>query len=652
MQLLAQFSQYLVFVLIGFFILFFHVTLSDPRTTVAGLICGNTTQTSPSMVPNFNNLMNRLTGILDDNMEGMDYISSPLPPILGFAQCHGDLTQDECRTCFAKARALVSSCPPASTARVFLDGCFLRYDQRTMIDQFADKTNDRVNCSSVDGNLDDQLMRMEFGKKVRIALQNITFKAPRSQGFAVAESKGGVNRVYVLGQCWEMVTEDGCRACLDNAGQMLMTECVPGNEGRALNAGCYVRYSTEKFYGDKAERVTYDEKGTLMIVMVITTALFFLLLLGALISYIRMKSIGQGVNPFTRLPSTVSKSKINLKYEVLEKGTDYFDPSNKLGQGGAGSVFKGTLPDGRIVAVKRLFFSTRQWVDEFFNEVNLISGTEHKNLVKLYGCSIEGPESLLVYEYVSNDNLDRHLFDKKRTHILTWEQRMEIVCGIADGLAYLHGGFHSPVKIIHRDIKGSNILLDENMVPKIADFGLARCVLGDESHVSTGIAGTLGYMSPEYLVRGQLTEKADVYAFGVLAIEIVSGKKNTVFLQSSSSILLSVWRHYKGNKLSETVDASLNGNFNAEDASRVLQIGLLCTQTAAAQRPTMPQVVQLLNGTTKEIPSPKDPPFVNASILGSDDTSFSMTETQSQDSFSTCHTDSIGHSFSRLPQAR
>lgn len=115
-------------------------------------------------------------------------------------------------------------------------------------------------------------------------------------------------------------------------------------------------------------------------------------------------------NPFKRLPSSVNKSKINLKYEVLEKATDYFDASNKLGQGGAGSVYKGTLTDGRIVAVKRLFFSTRQWVDEFFNEVNLISGTKHKNLVKLYGCSIEGPESLLIYEYVSNHNLDRHLF--------------------------------------------------------------------------------------------------------------------------------------------------------------------------------------------------------------------------------------------------
>lgn len=264
MRLLKQIYNHVGFLILGFSVLLFPVALSDPRTTVAGLICGNTTQTSPSMIPNFNKMMNKLEEILEDHMEGMDYISSPLPPILGFAQCHADLTQDECLTCFAKARALVSTCRPAATARVFLDGCFIRYDQQAMIDQFKDNANDRVNCSSVNGNLDDHLMRMDFGNKVRTVLQNISFKAPNhsSNGFAVAESKGGVNRVYALGQCWKLLNENGCRACLLDAGQRLMTECVPGSEGRVLNAGCYVRYSTEKFYSERAEKSVYGNSQT------------------------------------------------------------------------------------------------------------------------------------------------------------------------------------------------------------------------------------------------------------------------------------------------------------------------------------------------------------------------------------------------------
>ncbi|GFP98945.1 cysteine-rich receptor-like protein kinase 42, partial [Phtheirospermum japonicum] len=182
-------------------------------------------------------------------------------------------------------------------------------------------------------------------------------------------------------------------------------------------------------------------------------------------------------------------SNLNFKYETLEKATNYFDLSRKLGQGGAGSVYKGTLPNGKTVAVKRLFFSTRQWVDEFFNEVNLISGIEHKNLVKLLGCSIEGPESLLVYEFVPNMSLEHYIFDNNKVRILSWKERYNIIVGTAEGIGYLHGGCE--YRIIHRDIKNSNVLLDENFEAKIADFGLARCFAADKTHLSTGIAGTL-----------------------------------------------------------------------------------------------------------------------------------------------------------------
>ncbi|KAJ8536476.1 hypothetical protein K7X08_034877 [Anisodus acutangulus] len=190
---------------------------------------------------------------------------------------------------------------------------------------------------------------------------------------------------------------------------------------------------------------------------------------------------------------------------MLQKATGDFDPLNKLGQGGSGSVYKAILPDGKTVAVKRLLYNTRQWAEEFFNEVNLISGIQHNNVVKLLGCSIEGPESLLVFDYASNRNLDQVLFDENKRQFLSWKERFEIILGIAEGLAYLHEG--SKTKIIHRDIKNSNILVDDQLIPKMADFGLARRFAPHKTHVSTGVAGTLGYLAPEYLLQGCLTEK-------------------------------------------------------------------------------------------------------------------------------------------------
>lgn len=275
-------------------------------------------------------------------------------------------------------------------------------------------------------------------------------------------------------------------------------------------------------------------------------------------------------------------------------------------------MFKGTLPDGKVVAVKRLFFNTRQWVDQFFNEVNLISEVHHKNLVKLLGCSITGPESLLVYEYVPNKSLQEHIFGRHNSRPLSWEERYNVIVGTAQGLAYLHE--ESTLRIIHRDIKLSNVLLDDNFVAKIADFGLARLFPEDKTHVSTVIAGTLGYMAPEYVVCGKLTEKADVYSFGVLVIEVVCGRRSNSFSEDSYSILQMVWNNYGTGILRDEVDSALDGRFLADQASRVLQIGLLCTQASAELRPVMSMVVKMLT-ENYDIPQPTQPPFLSSSSL-------------------------------------
>lgn len=432
----------------------------------------------------------------------------------------------------------------------------------------------------------------------------------------MAEESGGMDTAYVLAQCWKTVSPDGCRTCLAAAWNEAKG-CLPNKEGRGLIAGCYLRYSTVKFYYQNGTSTSSANlsSGVVAAIVLASAALLVLALSAAYAISVRIARKRRERRNLGQVSSALRKSSFNFKYETLEKATNYFDSSRKLGQGGAGSVYMGNLPNGKVVAVKRLVYNTRQWVDDFFNEVNLIGGIQHKNLVKLLGCSIEGPESLLVYEYVPKNSIDQYMSDKSMLQTLNWKRRLNIIVGTAEGLEFLHGGSGSSVRIIHRDIKGSNVLLDEHLNPKIADFGLARCFGPDKTHLTTGVAGTLGYMAPEYLVRGQLTEKADVYSFGVLVLEIVCGRKHNVLIEGSSSLLRGVWKAYKSGNLLDVVDPFLGGDFPVNEVTNVLQIALLCTQASAASRPSMTDIVRMLNNEGCEIPMPSQPPFLNANVL-------------------------------------
>ncbi|XP_076892497.1 cysteine-rich receptor-like protein kinase 2 [Bidens hawaiensis] len=258
---------------------------------------------------------------------------------------------------------------------------------------------------------------------------------------------------------------------------------------------------------------------------------------------------------------TLNDVSLNFKYSTIEKATGNWDEINKLGQGGYGTVYKnkvlttklvsGVLSDGREIAVKRLFLNNRFRAADFYNEVNIISSVDHKNLVRLLGCSCSGPESILIYEYVPNMSLDLFIFDETKGRELSWEKRFKIIIGIAEGLVYLHENTKN--RIIHRDIKASNILLDLRFCPKIADFGLARSFQDDKSHISTAIAGTLGYMAPEYLVHGHLTEKSDVYSFGVLLLEVVTGQANNISktTECTDSLVSTAWKHFRQGRVEE-----------------------------------------------------------------------------------------------------
>ncbi|XP_057842052.1 cold-responsive protein kinase 1 isoform X2 [Cryptomeria japonica] len=304
-----------------------------------------------------------------------------------------------------------------------------------------------------------------------------------------------------------------------------------------------------------------------------------------------------------------------FSYKDLTLATKNFHPGNQIGAGGFGTVYKGVLKDGTEVAVKKLSVQSRQGVHEFLTEIETISAIKHENVVMLHGCCVEEDHRILVYGYLENNSISQALFGSSNGAInLDWQTRSKICIGSARGFAYLHE--EVTPHIVHRDIKASNILLDGDLNPKIADFGLAKLFPDNMTHVSTRVAGTLGYLAPEYAMCGQLTRKADVYSFGVLLLEIISGRVNiNTTLPVEEKILLKMaWRLYEENRLLELVDTRLE-KYSEEEALRFIKVALLCTQAAPKNRPIMSQVVKMLSeGHTFTEKSISRPAFMSADL--------------------------------------
>lgn len=296
----------------------------------------------------------------------------------------------------------------------------------------------------------------------------------------------------------------------------------------------------------------------------------------------------------------LSFSKSTFTYEELARATDGFSDANLLGQGGFGYVHRGILPNGKEVAVKQLKAGSGQGEREFQAEVEIISRVHHKHLVSLVGYCITGSQRLLVYEFVPNNTLEFHLHGKGRP-TMDWPTRLRIALGSAKGLAYLHEDCHP--KIIHRDIKAANILLDFKFEAMVADFGLAKIASDLNTHVSTRVMGTFGYLAPEYASSGKLTDKSDVFSYGVMLLELITGRrpvdKDQTFMEEDSLV---EWarplftRALEEDNFDSLIDPRLQNEYDVNEMTRMVACAAACTRHSAKRRPRMSQVVRALEG--------------------------------------------------------
>ncbi|KAK7305607.1 hypothetical protein VNO77_43513 [Canavalia gladiata] len=559
-------------------------------------------------------------------------------PVYALFQCRNYLSNADCTACFNVAATQIRNCSAgANGARVIYDGCFLRYESNGFFDQTTLPGNS-MTC----GN-QTAAGATAFNATAQQVLMDLQIATPKITGyFAATKTQVAGGAIYAIAQCAETVTESGCLDCL-SVGYTNIQSCLPNTDGRAFDAGCFMRYSQTAFFADNQtiditpflKQGGSSKKGA--IIGGVAGGVGLLVILLALFAWLRLYKKPKRAPRGDILGATELKGPVTYRYKDLKSATKNFSDENKLGEGGFGDVYKGTLKNGKVVAVKKLILGQSGKMDEHFeSEVKLISNVHHRNLVRLLGCCSKGQERILVYEYMANSSLDRFLFGEQRGS-LNWKQRYDIILGTARGLTYLHEDFH--VCIIHRDIKTSNILLDDDLQPRIADFGLARLLPEDQSHLSTRFAGTLGYTAPEYAIHGQLSEKADTYSFGVVVLEIISGQKSSELRADAEGefLLQRAWKLYEEDMHLELVDKTLEpDDYDAEEVKKIIEIALLCTQASAAARPTMSEIVVLLK--SKNLMGnmrPAMPVFVESNFRSRPDTSTSTASSTSNATAST-----------------
>ncbi|XP_030940952.1 putative receptor-like protein kinase At4g00960 isoform X2 [Quercus lobata] len=585
--------------------------------------------------------LNRVLYSLSSNTEidygfyNFSYGKSP-DQVYSLGLCRGDVNPDICHSCINNARNLLTLlCPNQKEAIIWYDYCMLRYSFRNIFGIEEDSPAfSAANANNVSANydqfrqdlttlLDSQIRQAAAGGSLRkFAAGNTT--APNLQ------------TLYSLVQCTPDLSVQVCSDCL-NGARKLIPDCCDGRQGgRVVRPSCNFRFEVFSFYNatavqspspslspppppvpsvsPPASNNTPAAKGkesnkSRTVIIVVPIISFVVLIIISFCIYLRVRKPRE--KPQSESVDEIrSVESLQLGFGTIKVATDDFSDANKLGQGGFGVVYKAKLSNGQVIAVKRLSNNSSQGDLEFKNEVLLVAKLQHRNLVRLLGFCLEGIERLLIYEFVPNGSLDNFIFDPIKCVQLDWARRYKIIGGIARGLLYLHED--SRLRIIHRDLKASNILLDFEMNPKISDFGMARLFELDQSESNTSrIVGTYGYMPPEYAMHGQFSVKSDVFSFGVLVLEIISGRKNSSFgnEENIENLLSYAWKNWKQGIVSNLVDPMLKASSTTE-IMRCIQIGLLCVQENVAHRPTMASVVLVLNSYSITLPIPSEPAFL------------------------------------------
>uniref|UniRef100_A0ACD5ULU1 Uncharacterized protein n=2 Tax=Avena sativa TaxID=4498 RepID=A0ACD5ULU1_AVESA len=557
--------------------------------------------------------------------------------VYALALCRGDTNAYSCASCVAAAfQNAQQLCAFNRLATMFDDPCILRYSDQDFLANFTDNSGMALaaNANNVSAAVATQFDATS-GRLVNATADYAAKDPSRRFGTGEAGFDATYPKIYSLAQCTPDMTAADCQSCLRAIIRFTPRYFVGKPGGRVFGVRCNFRFETYSFFSGRpllqlpgalppalapAPAATGEGRTrhrtwlVLAITLPIAAALLLLLLLIAtcVCFWSRRKQAERkpSVPYSTNQDDILTIDSLLFDLSTLRAATDNFAESNKLGEGGFGAVYKGVLSEGQEIAVKRLSQTSTQGIEELKTELVLVAKLQHKNLVRLVGVCLEGQEKLLVYEYMPNRSLDTVLFDSEKRRDLDWGKRVRIVNGVARGLQYLHED--SQLRIVHRDLKASNVLLDSDCNPKISDFGLAKLFGWDQSQaVTSHIAGTYGYMAPEYAMRGQYSVKSDAFSFGVLLLEIVTGRKNSSFADSEQSIdLLSlVWEHWTTGTVEELADPSLGGRSPGGQMLKLVNIGLLCVQDNPADRPAMSAVNVMLSSSTVSLQAPSKPTF-------------------------------------------
>ncbi|KAM3749630.1 hypothetical protein ACB098_05G200900 [Castanea mollissima] len=527
---------------------------------------------------------------------------NPETSLYGLFLCRGDLTPDACQDCVSTAinEIVQQYCPVEKVALLWYDECMLRYSNRSIFSVVEEQPTKFL------WNVLDITEPDRFLKLAQTTLSDLVPLAANASSGAKKFATKEVNftvlqTMYSLVQCTPDLSSFDCNRCLQEAISNVSTCCSGKQGGRVMYPSCTIRYEVSLFYQIQAVAPPVPapvpalgqppiplllppppgKSGISWPIILAIVASISVLVLIALSYYFLRRRTKKKYNSVPDKNESRSEDENLFDLPTLKSATNKFSEDNKLGKGGFGEVYKGILPNGQEIAVKMLSKNSTQGAEEFNNEVKILAKLQHRNLVRLFGYCLDGNEKILVYKYVPNKSLDNFLNDSR-------------------------------LRIIHRDLKASKILLDEDMNPKISDFGMARIFSNDQTQENTfKIAGTYGYMPPEYAMQGRFSLKSDVYSFGILLLEILSGKKNSSFYTSDTSenLLSHAWKHWKGGMSLELLDPTIRDSYSRIEVNKCIHIALLCVQENPAQRPTMDSIILMLNSNSVTLSSPQRPAF-------------------------------------------